>query len=77
MKFSVAPESRSVGVLTLLFDMWIKVRNDIDCRFDRYTCSELNALTKADIVRCCENPAAFHLFPFSLLLFPFPPLTEL
>ena len=30
MKFSVAPESRRAGVSTLLFDVWIKVRNDID-----------------------------------------------
>jgi hypothetical protein len=58
MKFSVAPESRSAGVSALLFDVWIKTRIDIDWRFDKYTRSELIALTKADLVRHWENPTS-------------------
>ena len=30
MKFFMALESRSVGVSTLLLNMWIKAHNDID-----------------------------------------------
>src|ERR1700677_1597154 len=58
MKFSVAPESRSAGVLALLLMVWIKTRIDIDCRFDRNTRSELSPLIKAELIRRRENPAS-------------------
>jgi hypothetical protein len=56
MKFSMAPESSSAEVSALLDKEFKYMRIVIDRRFDRYTLLVLNALTKAELVRCPENP---------------------
>jgi hypothetical protein len=56
MKFSVVPESSSAEALALLNKEFRYTRIVIDRRFDRYTLLVLNALTKAELVRCPENP---------------------
>jgi hypothetical protein len=56
MKFSVAPELRSAVVSALLFEVFTYTLIDMDWQFDKYTCSELIALIKAELIRHWENP---------------------
>jgi hypothetical protein len=56
MKFSVVPESSSAEVSALLNREFRYTQIVIDRRFDRYMLLVLNALTKAKLVRCPENP---------------------
>jgi hypothetical protein len=47
--------------LALAPRVFTKAFNVIDCRFDKYTFSELICLIKADMIRRSENPARFLL----------------